>query len=144
MVESLPTSSAVNRLVALLALLCSLPGKGSGFVSEPSHFFLSIYLFIWLCRALVAACGALNASHGVFPCSAPPLQLWHTGSEARRLSSCGMWAQLLHVPCIARQILKHWTSREVFSHLFLFPLSEGSVLPPASSFCLADSYLSFR
>ena len=46
---------------------------------------------------------------------------------AYRLSSCGVWAQLPHgiwdlsspvrdrtsIPCIGRQILNHWTTREV-------------------------------
>ena len=57
------------------------------------------------------------------------LLLWHTDPrvKARRLSTCSAWAQLLsgtwdltspirdrtQVSCIARQILNHWTTREV-------------------------------
>ena len=56
-------------------------------------------------------------------------QMWHVGSftVAHGLSGCGVGAQLLcgtwalssltrdpsEVPCIARQILNHWTTRKV-------------------------------
>ena len=69
-------------------------------------------------------------------------QLQHSGSSlhhvesfivAHRPCSCGMWAQLpygmwdlssptrgrTHVPCIAWQILNHWTTREMPINIFL-------------------------
>ena len=70
-----------------------------------------------------------------------PLQLWCTGSRAHGLcswqhtdSSCGAWAQLprgmwdlssltrdrTSVPCIVRQILCHWTTKEVPRVIFLY------------------------
>ena len=53
--------------------------------------------------------------------------LWRMGTRVHRPCSCGMWAYLphgmwdvsfltrdqTHVPCIGRQILNHWTTREV-------------------------------
>ena len=61
------------------------------------------------------------------------LQLWHVGSRARGLCSCGAQAQLpggmwglssltrdqTRVPCIGRRILYHWTTAEVPFFFFL-------------------------
>ena len=61
--------------------------------------------------------------------------LWHSGSKARRLSSCSMQASLpsvwglssstrdwTYVPCIARWILNHWTTKEGPQRKFLMHL----------------------
>ena len=79
--------------------------------------FFHVYLFIWLCWVLVAAHEIFIASYRVF----------------HGLSSCGAWAQQLsgmwdlssptrdqtHVPCIARWIPNHRTTREVPGRMFL-------------------------
>ena len=68
----------------------------------------------------------------VLSCSMQNLLLWHNDSRPSGLSSCGGWALLLcsiwnvstltrdqtHLPCIARWILNHWTTREVPGYLF--------------------------
>ena len=73
------------------------------------------------------------SSRGFSSCGAWTLQLWHTGSRARGLSSCGTWAWLphgmwdvsspardqTHVPCIGKQILNHWPTREVPRNVIL-------------------------
>ena len=71
---------------------------------------------------------SLVATHGLLS-SCGTWAPEHAGSVVAvcRLFSCGMWAQLphgmwdlssptrdqIHVPCIGRQILNHWTTREV-------------------------------
>ena len=90
--------------------------------------FFNIYLFIWLPRVLVAACGIFAAARGVFS-----LQRRDSLALVRGLSSCSTWAELVHsmwdlssptrdqtcVPCIAKQIFNHWTTREVSKWLFI-------------------------
>ena len=51
-----------------------------------SLFFLNIYLFIWLCQVLLAACGIFNCSLLTLSCS-------HVGSSS--LTQDQTWA-----PCI--------------------------------------------
>ena len=77
-------------------------------------------LFIWLCRSQRQHAGSLFHHAGSFV-------------EVHRLSSCGSRAQLphgtwdlnsltrdqSHVPCIARRILSHWTTREILNKSFL-------------------------
>jgi len=72
-------------------------------------------------------------------CVQAPVSVWHVGSRVHRLpsvvcasrvcvlSSCSAWASLshsmwdlsspvrdqTHIPCIGRQILNHWTTKEV-------------------------------
>ena len=93
----------------------------------PLYFLILLRMkFLWLCRCLVEACKIFVASWGSFV-------------AVHRLSSCGTWAaensgfsncgtqpQLLcsmwdlssltgdqtHIPCIARWILNHWTTRK--------------------------------
>ena len=66
------------------------------------RFLKNIYLSIWLCQVSAAARG-----------------LTRTGSRACALSNCGMQdlSSLTRdrtcVPCIGRQILNHWTPREI-------------------------------
>ena len=86
---------------------------------EPTFFYLFIYVFIYLFWA------ALGLS-----CSMQDLSLWRTGFSlvvVHGLSSCGVCTQLphsrwdlssqtrdqTHFPCIGRQILNYWTTREV-------------------------------
>ena len=65
----------------------------------------------------VVARGIFVASCGVFPGST--LQLWCTGSRARDSVVASMWdissltRDRTSVPCVARWILNHWTTREV-------------------------------
>ena len=83
--------------------------------------FKSIYLFIWLHQALVAA-------HRIFCFDTwTSLSVWLAGSRVHGLSICDAWAQLLlsmwnlsfptrdltHIPCTGRQILNHWTTMEI-------------------------------
>ena len=54
---------------------------------------------------------------------------WNKGSRASEPSSCDAWAELhvvssqtkdqTHVPCIGRQIINHWTTREVSGSLWI-------------------------
>ena len=98
-----------------------------------------IYLFTWWHWVVVAACGIFRGGVQI-------LWLWCTGCSmqasvvrALRFSSCGTWSWLpcsmwglssltrdqTCIPCIARWILNHWTSREVsFTFLFLVYLSK--------------------
>ena len=101
-------------------------------------FVVARRLFVVGCR-LLSSCGMQIFS----------LQLWCTGSrvhglcsfwytalvEVHKLSSFGAWAQLpcdmqdlssltrdqTSVPCIVRQILYHWITREVPVFIFLIP-----------------------
>ena len=99
--------------------------------------YLFKYLFLYLCWVLVVACGIFIVACRVFSLhctgfspavvcrlSSCGLQaLEHAGSvvAAHGLScpACGMWdlSSLTRdrtcVPCLGRQILNHWTSREV-------------------------------
>ena len=69
-------------------------------------FFLTLLLkkiiFIWLCRALVAACG-------IFSC-----RLWTLSCICDRFSDQG----LNRAPCTGVQILSHWTTGEVPIRLY--------------------------
>ena len=129
---------------------------------SPHHcFLLSIPVFIAAHRlSLVAALGDFSS----WWCKGFLLQ--NTGSRACRLSRCSVWVQLPHgmwdlssltrnrtcVPCIERQILNHWTTREVPLHhcLFLklfYHLQEKSctylTVTPCSSQPLATTNLLF-
>ena len=67
-------------------------------------------LFVASCGSFVAACGL--SSYGV--CAQLFLGMWDLGSQTRD--------QTL-VPCIARQSLNHWTTRDVplvFSYVDVF------------------------
>ena len=78
------------------------------------------YSCIWLPPVLVTVCG-------IFCWSAQTLHMWHRlqstwdSVAATHGFSCSMACGILvpqpvtwtHVPCIARQILDHWTTREV-------------------------------
>ena len=54
---------------------------------------------------------------------------WNKGSSVSELSSCDSWAELhvvssqtedqTHAPCIGRQIINHWTTREVSGSLWI-------------------------
>ena len=70
-----------------------------------------MYSFLWLCRVFTAACGIFTVAWAL----------------EHRLSSCGAWAlsplgmrslsssvrDQIQVSCVKRQILNHWTTREV-------------------------------
>ena len=65
-------------------------------LNELMNTFFHVYLFIWLYQVLVAALRS---------CRIFPLWLgWDLNSPTR---------DQIHVPCIARQILNYWTTREV-------------------------------
>ena len=77
--------------------------------------FNFLYLFIWLHRVL---------AFRILCCCAQILQLCRVGSRMQRLSSCslvGLWQWDLssptrdwtHVPCFAKCIINHWTTREI-------------------------------
>ena len=71
----------------------------------------------------------------IFCCGARTLQFRCVGSKVHGLGTCSAQAQLLHdmwnlssptrdrthIPCIARKILNHWTTREVSSKYLMFP-----------------------
>ena len=86
---------------------------------------ICFYLSIWLRRVLVAA-------HGSFCCSVRTLQLGCASSVAVfRLQSAQVYflrgmeslssptRDQTYIPCVARWILNHWTTREVPEPLFL-------------------------
>ena len=117
-------------------LLSTWPGITPFWFSE-TFFFKR--LFIWLHWVFVVACGILLASLGIF-------------AVAHRSRSCGMWAQLLHgawdrssptkewtnVPCVARQILNHWPTREVPPEPFNNSTFLHKLLAPAFLIWLAE------
>ena len=102
--------------------------------------YLFIYFYFWPCWVFVAALKlslvVVSGSYSSLQCMgflAWWLLLWSTGSRCVSFSSSGTWAQWLwcmglvapwhvksywtrdqtHVPYIERQILNHWTTREV-------------------------------
>ena len=103
-------------------------------------FLLAIFffflIFIYYVAVLDLSCGMWD-----LPCVMGDL-LWHTDSllAAQGLSSCSTQAELLcgmwdlssptrdrtHVLCIARQILNHWTLREVPVLAILIPACASS------------------
>ena len=79
-------------------------------------FKKNIYLFIWLCRILVAACGIFIAACGIFSCG-----MWTL--------SCSVWDLVPWpgiepgLPALGARSLSHWTTWEVLDSLwFLFTL----------------------
>ena len=107
----------------------------------PIFFFFNLFIYFWLCRIFVAAHGlslvASTGGYSLLQCTGFSLQ-WlllfqSMGSRHTSFSSCGTRAQVLwltglvalqhvgssqtrhrtRVPCIGRQILNHWATREV-------------------------------
>ena len=88
-------------------------------------------LFFWLCWVFFAArtfsscrvrwlssCGTWVSHWGDFCCAAQALGgwahwLWHAGLVASQHEETFWTRNWTHVPCIGRQILIHWTTREV-------------------------------
>ena len=73
-------------------------------------------------------------------CTTPGQELLHAGSRMHGLSSCGGMGLVApqhvessqtrdqtHVPCIGRQILYHWTTREFPDDLFLESTNFGKL-----------------
>ena len=99
------------------------------------HFLL---IYFWLHCVCIAVCRlSLGAMSGSFSLRWL-LLLWTIGSRCTGFSSCSTWAQWLwhmglvaprhvksfwtrdqtHVPCTGRQILNHWTTREILDCAF--------------------------
>ena len=79
------------------------------------YLLKTLIYFIWLCRALVVTCGVSVGSCRVFHCSE-----WAFPAAMHGLScstACGILVPRPGIeqafPCIARQILDQWTTREV-------------------------------
>ena len=82
-------------------------------------FKKKLFIYFWLHRVFIAAHGLslVAETSGLFCCRARAL--WHTGSVVVVLGlscpvACGIfpyWGSNL-CPCIARQIVNHWTIRE--------------------------------
>ena len=107
--------------------------------SKATFFFGVFYLSIWLPWVIAAASMIFIVSCEIFCYGTQTVWLWHTGP--RDAGSCGTQAELLsgmwdlgslirdrtHVPCIARQIPNHWTTRDVpwwvFQILTFIPIS---------------------
>ena len=72
-----------------------------------SKFLFNVYWLIWLCRVFAVAQEIFTAACGIFRCG--PWAWW----------LCSTWdlssptSDRTHVPCTARRILNHWTTREV-------------------------------
>ena len=105
---------------------------------EGSRLRCAGFSLVVACGFSLSSCGAQGPEcMGSVVSSTWALSLRHTGSlvEARELNSCGervslprgMWdlssltRDRTHVPCIGRQILYHWTTREVPQFCFLMP-----------------------
>ena len=72
-------------------------------------FYLFIYLFIYLLAASCLSCGTWTLC-----CAARvSLWLWRVGLVAPRHVGSSPTTARTGVPCIARWILNHWTTREV-------------------------------
>ena len=120
--------SAFNIRFSILAFCCF---KNSLFISHVCIFFFK-KIFVYL--SLAASCFTCSRQ-ALCGCVWASLQLWLAGSRARGLSSCGARAKLPRgmwdlsfptrdqtgIPCIARPILNHWTTREVPTCMY-FPL----------------------
>ena len=83
-------------------------------------------------QGLLSSCGAWASHCGGFSCcEAWALGLWESVVAVHGFSSCGnklscslahgiFWTKdWTHIPCIARQILNHWTIRETLNFYFL-------------------------
>ena len=82
-----------------------LPGKSlTNFILELSF----IYLFLFL--AALGLCCCLRAFSS---CGAWAQQFWLTGLVALQHVGSSQTRNLTHVPCVGRQILRHWTTRKV-------------------------------
>ena len=84
-----------------------------------SLFWKKKILYFWLCWVFVAAQAFSSCSAWVSHCLGTWSQqlwfmvlvaLWHAGSSCTRYGT--------HVPRIGRQILNHWTTREVLQSFF--------------------------
>ena len=102
-------------------------------------YLFGVLCFFWLCwlfvathkLSVVAASGDCSLGCGAGFSLQGLLLLQSTGSTVGGLSSCGTGPWLLHsmwnppctrdqtrVPCVGRQILNHWTTREAPVYLF--------------------------
>ena len=107
-------------------------------------------IYFGLCWVFIAACGlslaAASRGYSTWQCSGFS-SLWSTGCRLEGFSNCGARAQLLHgmwdLPrpgiepgssCIGRQILSHWTTREipVLSFFICLPTSIHGGFPGGS------------
>ena len=96
----------------------------------------NLYLFIWLPQVRVVAWGIFVESFGISCCKTQILYLWPVGSVVTRgVSFSVAWSILVpwpgmepHIPCIARQILNHWTTREVCRETVLSSLVTPSMI----------------
>ena len=104
-----------------------------GVVALPEVCLLNIYLFCGF-KIVASICNYLVAARRVFPARCGPLVVvrglrglqstWALGVEALRLK---MWdfisptGNRTLVPCLARWIPHHWTTREVPGGLLDFP-----------------------
>ena len=91
----------------------TLPGKSQGVSSlpplrDPPFEKILISLFVWLHWVLVMAWRIPVDAHRLLSCCGAPAQLPH--SMWGLSSSTRDWTSIL---CIGRQILNHWTTREV-------------------------------
>ena len=130
------------------------------------QYFFNLKILILVALVFVEACGLslVVASRGCSSLQSTGFSLWWllllqgTGSRCWGFSSCGSWAQQLWltglgalrhvessqtrfptpVPCIGRQILKHWTSREVLPP-FLYQNFSHPI--PSVSMVLSPPYL---
>ena len=87
---------------------------GCAMVSLWVFIFVLRFFIFWLhCRgfSLAAACGLSIAVHGL-------RWLCHTGLVAPQHVESSQTRDRTHVSCIGRQILNHWTFREVLSLWF--------------------------
>ena len=109
------------------------PGKSLTFLI---FFFLKLLFIFWLCwvfvaacrLSLVAVCGLLIAAaslvvehrllgtRGLHYGSTLAQQLWLEGLVAPQHMKSYRAMDHISVPCIDRQILNHWTAREVHGH----------------------------
>ena len=101
------------------------------------NFSFFLILFLWQHCAFVAA-GRLSPAEesGGYSLLSTGLLLWCTGLAAPRHVGSSWTRVQTCVPCIGRQILNHWTTREVLERILL------SLLLPASlslSLCLSLS-----
>ena len=65
-----------------------------------SFLNIYIYLFVWLCRDLVAAQGIFVATCRIFSCGMWDLQLQHVGSQLWHVGSSSLTRDETWAPCI--------------------------------------------
>ena len=98
-------------------------------MSRSNSPFYKNYLYIWQHQVLVAASGHFTVMQGFSSCGAGSVVvILRLSCSTACWDLCCLTGDRTCIPCIAKQILNHWTTKEVPT-LLLKALGRGSSLP---------------